>query len=97
MQRPRTRLRLTAVSLLAAGGLLLAGCGGSSAQSGRVTDKDQDRSCHSSGKKRHKSRSCSTDYELTTRSKKGKEKEFEVSKSAYENCAVGEKYPKCKD
>lgn len=98
--RPHARSRVRPPLLLAAAVaavLALSGCSdGASRPAGTVTAKETDQECGSSKsgkKKRH--RSCHTEYELTVRTKKGKEVEFDVSRSDYEDCAQGSAYPKC--
>lgn len=82
--------------------ILITACGGGDhpqGPAGQVVAKDSDRDCHTSwtgtGRKRHSHQSCHTDYELTTRDKRGNDHEFEVNAAVYDNCRRGSAYPRC--
>lgn len=83
--------------LLAAVVFALASCSSDLPEgpAGRVVGKDSDRTCTMTGTGKTRHQTCSTDYELTTRDKKGESHEFEVSSDDYDDCYRGSKYPKC--
>lgn len=90
-------MRRLFAAAVAACALTLAGCSSSLPEgpAGKVTGKDQDRTCHMTGTGKTRHETCSYDYELTTRDKKGDSHEFEVSSSDYDDCYRGSRYPKC--
>jgi hypothetical protein len=90
--RIRLALAVTAVAALA-----LTGCSDQHKHdpSGKVIAKDTDRECKSKGTGKKKRRSCHTEYELTVRTSKGEEVEFDVSSSDYNACSQGASYPRC--
>ncbi|MER8006184.1 MULTISPECIES: hypothetical protein [unclassified Streptomyces] len=73
----------------------LAGCSKSKPVTGTVVSKDTDHECKTKKKGKKRTRSCHTEYELTVRTKAGKEEEVDVSSGAYSLCAEGLNYPKC--
>lgn len=97
MRRPLAAL----AAALTVTALAVTGCQGSHPQgpAGTVVSKDEDRECHTSwtgtGTKRRSHESCHTEYELTTRDKAGRQHEFEVDSSDYDDCRRGSSYPKC--
>lgn len=97
MRRPLAGLG----AVLTAVALSLTACGSSRPQgpAGRVVAKDSDHECHTAwsgaGKKRRSHQSCHTEYELTTRDKRGNDHEFDVSSAVYDNCRRGSAYPRC--
>lgn len=91
-------MKRRAAAVAATGALLLALAACDSHESGppgKIVAKDSDQSCHSSGSGKRRHRSCSTDYELTVRTKDGDRVEFDASRSDYDDCYRGSAYPKC--
>lgn len=88
---------LTALALVTACG----NTGHEQGPAGQVVAKDTDRDCHTTwsgtGKKRRSHQSCHTEYELTTRDKRGDDHEFDVTSAVYDNCWRGSAYPGCAD
>lgn len=77
--------------------LALAGCAYKPGPAGKVVDRDSYQSCHSTGTSKHRYRSCSTRYELTTQTADGKQHKFAAPWSAYDRCYRGSTYPACID
>ncbi|MGW1029361.1 hypothetical protein ACWD4J_37745 [Streptomyces sp. NPDC002577] len=92
--RIRFALAVTAAATLALG---LTGCSDQhdAGPAGKVIAKDTDRECKTKGTGKKKRRSCHTEYELTVRTPKGDEVEFDVSSSDYYKCSQDSSYPKC--
>ncbi|QES46425.1 hypothetical protein DEJ49_33190 [Streptomyces venezuelae] len=80
-------MRRLTVAALAVFALVLAGCGADYAEgpAGTVVDKES----------KYKAAVKHWEYELTTQGKDGREHEFRVSRSDYDDCVRGARYPKC--
>lgn len=81
----KPRIRVAAAVVAALGAVALTGCGYDQGPPGTVVDKDRD--YYASTK--------SWDYDLTVRTKDGKEVEFDVSSDDYDDCYRGSAYPRC--
>jgi hypothetical protein len=79
------RRTLTAAALACAAALAVTGCDPKPGPAGTVVGKEKD----------YKSQTKSTQYRLTVETPKGKEEQFRVTRSHYEDCAEGDSYPKC--
>ncbi|MFF0183493.1 hypothetical protein [Streptomyces sp. NPDC005244] len=78
-------MRRLLVAVMAAAALALAACGPPQGPAGTVVDKD--RTYWSATKQ--------WTYKLTTRDKAGREHEFRVSLSDYDDCYRNSSYPRC--
>lgn len=92
--RIRLALAVTAAATFALG---LSGCSEQhdAGPAGEVIAKHTDQECKRTGTGKKKRRSCHTEYDLTVRTPKGDEVEFDVSSSDYDKCFRGSSYPRC--